>query len=77
MRIVFSDHALHQIQERNLSKSQISRVVENPQILTNQSRNRFRAMGIISRKQKRYVLIVVYDIVGNGKKEIVTAFVSS
>lgn len=76
MRIVFSDHARQQMKERNLSESHILRVVQNPQQIIEQSRNRFRAVGEISRKKKRYVMIVIYDLTV-GKIEIVTAFLSS
>ena len=77
MRIVFSDHAQQQMQERNLTKAPIRAIIQHPQVLIQQSRARFRAVGLLPQSQKRYVLVVVYDVISGGRMEVVTAFVTS
>ena len=76
MKIIFSEHALFQIRERNLSKNLLIETVENPDTIVLQLDKRSRAQKIIEKEGKKYVLIVIYDM--NGKnKEIVTAFLTT
>jgi uncharacterized DUF497 family protein len=77
MRIVFSGHAKQQMQERNLTEIPIRLVIQQPQTLHRQSKDRFRAVGYLPGSRKGYVLIVVYDVISGNRMEVVTAFVSS
>ena len=76
MRIIFSDHARAQMNERNLTQDAILRAVENPDKVVKQGGNRFAAQKLIRRNGKRYVLIVVYDEIGDAR-EIVTSFLTT
>lgn len=76
MKIVFSNHARLQMKERCLNEFQVLRAVEHPHYGVKQSPTRTKIVSIITRKKKRYAMIVVYDQVGN-EKEIVTTFLSS
>lgn len=75
MEIAFSDHALRQLQERNLSKASVEKTVREPLKVIEQSPRRFRALRPIRKDSKRYLLVVIYDV-KNSAKEIVTAFIT-
>lgn len=76
MRIIFSDHARQQMKERNILENQILHAIENPQRIITQLKNRFKIVSVVSQRKKSYALIVIYDL-NAGRKEIVTAFISS
>ena len=75
MKIIFSDHAQAQTGERNIAKELILRTVENPDKVARQSSSRFAAQKLMGKNGKTYVLIAVYDEIGDTK-EIVTAFLT-
>lgn len=74
--IVLSDHARKQLKERNLSEIEILKTINKPDKIIQQSTLRHKALKIIHKNKKQYLLIVVYDI-KNITKEIVTAFLTS
>ena len=76
MRIVFSDHARAQMDERNLSEETILRVIENPDKVVMQGGSRFAAQKLIRKNGKRYVLIVAYDETEDAR-EVVTSFLTT
>ena len=76
MKIHFSQHALLQIQERNLAHADIIRTVQRPFQKRQQSKKRYQAIRVVLREQKRYLLVVIYDQ-KTSSREIVTAFYSS
>lgn len=76
MEIVWSDHALRQVHERNLSKAAIEQAVRNPDRLIRQSPRRYLATRTIRRNGKKYLLVVVFDARGE-RTELVTAFITS
>lgn len=77
MRIIFSDHARRQMQERNLKETWVRDVIQHPQSTIQQSRDRFRVVGFVPGSQKRHILVVVYDVISGRRMEVVTAFVTS
>lgn len=76
MKIIFSDHARAQMNERNLSKEAILRAMENPDKVVRQSGNRFAAQKLIHKNGKKHLLIVAYDEIGDTR-EIVTSFLTT
>mgnify|MGYP001602231423 FL=1 len=76
MRLIFSNHALEQIKERNLSRDKVKEIVRKPDKIIQQSYVRFRAIRLLRRRKKSYLMIVVYDE-KNSTKEIITAFITS
>lgn len=76
MKITFSDHARTQMRERNLSEDMVLRVMENPDKVVRQSGNRLAAQKLIGKNGKKYLLIVVYDEMGDTY-EIVTSFLTA
>ena len=76
MKIVFSDHARAQMRERNIAKELILRVIENPDSIKAQKSNRFAAQKLVGNNGKKYLLIAVYDEIGDTR-EIVTAFLTT
>ncbi len=78
MKIVFSNHALLQIAERNISKAEVERTVIKPQKMVQQTPTRYRAVRSIKLKEKRYLMVVIYDNIGSGEdKEVVTSFLTT
>lgn len=65
------------MQERNLKETSIRNVIEHPQSRTTQAKNRFRVVGFVPGSHKRYILVVVYDVISGRRMEVVTAFVTS
>ena len=76
MRIVFSDHARAQMDERNIREEAILRAMENPDKVVKQRGNRFAAQKLIHKNSKKYLLVVAYDEIGD-MREIVTSFVTT
>ncbi|MBI2645065.1 DUF4258 domain-containing protein [Candidatus Uhrbacteria bacterium] len=77
MATLFSDHALFQIEERNILSKDILDCIVHPDKVVRQTMIRFRAMRIFKKDKKRYVLIVIYDKQEHADTSIVTAFISS
>ena len=76
MRIIFSDHARAQMNERNLTQEAILRAMGNSDKIVRQSGNRFAAQKLIQKNGKKYLLIVVYDEIGDTR-EVVTSFLTT
>ncbi len=76
MKIIFSDHALAQMNERNLSEEAILHAMENPDKVVRQSGHRFVAQKLIRKNGRRYLLIVAYDEMGDTR-EVVTSFLTT
>lgn len=75
-RISFSRHAIEQMQERNIGREAIHKVLAHPEYRRTQMDGLIRAMDFITRRAKRYLLIVVYRDSENEKR-IVTVFLTS
>lgn len=71
--ILFSQHALRQLQERGMSQVEIRLALIEPDKIVPQSNSRFCAA---KRLSQRHVLIIIYDQI-NERKEIVTVFRTS
>ncbi len=76
MRIVFSDHARAQMDERNIREEAILRVMENPDKITRQSGSRFAVQKLIRKNGRKYLLIVAYDEI-EDTREVVTSFLTT
>lgn len=74
--IRFSNHALDQLRERNISRAAVVRSVQRLRHVTHESRHRFRTATPITRSDKRYALVVVFERT-KAETVIVTAFYSS
>ncbi|MEK7673611.1 MAG: DUF4258 domain-containing protein [Patescibacteria group bacterium] len=77
MKVVFTGHFLKRLSERNLNKLQVREVILNPDKIVKEKPNRFRAMKFISKNNKPFLFIVIYDKINNKKVEVVTAFLTS
>lgn len=67
---------MRQINERCLSKIEVERAIRTPWKLVQQSLRRYRAVQIIRKRSKRYLLVVIYDV-RNSVREVVTAFLTA
>lgn len=76
MKIRFSNHAEEQIRERNLSRALIIQTVQRPDKVVKQLNNRYRAQKLPRSRGKKYLLIVIYDVISDTQ-DIVTAFITS
>lgn len=69
MPIEFSDHALEQIKERNLSKAQVKKTVENPDKILPSFRNRK-----LRRKMFGDKILEVVTITEGSRITVITAY---
>lgn len=76
MDIVFSRHALYQLKERHLSKTDVRNTLVRPLKTTVQPSTRYRAVKTVSKKGRKYLMVVIYDQ-RNLTQEVVTAFLTS
>ena len=76
MQIIFSKHALYQLKEREISKEEVILALLNPDKIISQIDQRFKALKIVKRKRKKFLLVVVFEKT-NSKKIIITAFLTS
>ena len=74
--VVFSKHATQQLAERHITRHQVLNVLRKPDAVLRQINNRHRAIKLIRRKAKPYVLVVVYEI-EQEHTYIVTQFITS
>ena len=74
--ISFSDHALFQMSERGISKQVVLRCLSAPEKITQQRLYRYRAMKILEKGKKDYLLVVVYDL-REKQIEVVTVLITS
>ena len=76
MKIIFSKHAENQIRERNLSKSQIiSTILKSDKTLA-QENQKFRAVKLIKKVKKEYLMVVIYRKT-NSSIKVITAFLTT
>lgn len=75
-RISFSRHAMEQMRERNIGREAIHEVLAHPERRYTQTDGLVRAMGFITRHNKRYLLMVVYRD-RKSENRIVTVFLTS
>lgn len=76
MKIRFTDHAHAQLKERNLLEADVVETVRKPDHVIRQSSARLRAIRKIRKRNRTYLLVVIYDE-KDIFKEIVTAFITS
>jgi hypothetical protein len=76
MRIVFSEHARHQVLERNLLESEIISTILKPNKIISQSHGKFQAIKLIKKNGKQYLMIVIYRKT-NSSLKVITAFLTS
>jgi len=76
MEIVFSEHAKHQMLERNLSKSEIISTVLKPNKIIPQSHGKFQAVKLVKKNGKQYLMVVIYRKT-NSSLKVITAFLTS
>jgi len=74
--VILSGHAINQAKERKISPKKIVSAIENPTKVLSQGDNRYKAVKLTRRRNKKYLLVVVYDAI-DSVKEVVTAFVTS
>lgn len=74
--IIFTDHALNQLRERNIAKDSVINTLDNPDKIFLQTNFRKRAVKLFKRHRKKYAMVVVYEEVDNNKKAI-TVFLTS
>lgn len=76
MEIRFTEHALYQLKERYIKKADVLRVLQSPDKIIPQNSVRNRAVRKLRKRNKTYLLVVVYDTV-RSHKDVVTAFLTS
>lgn len=74
--IFFTNHALYQMKERGISKSEIVLTVSNPDKTITQPQEKFQAIKLIKRNNKKYLLVVIYRK-SNSFKKIITSFLTT
>lgn len=76
MKIKFSSHAIFQMKERGIKKSQVEKAIKNPSQVFKKSKFRHITQSEVKYKRRTFLLRVVYDEVGDTK-EIVTVYRTS
>lgn len=76
MDVRFTDHAILQMTERNLTQSEVESAVIHPDKIIRQLPRRYRAIKQIAKKNKRYLLIVICEPIENTVN-VVTAFLAT
>ena len=74
--VILSRHADNQLKERKISSKKVIEAVKNPTKVFLQSNNRYKAVKSMRRRNKKYLLVVIYDAT-DSDKEVVTAFITS
>ena len=75
-KIVFSQHALLQITERNLSESEVISAVRKPDKTILQNGQKIQVVKITKKNGKKYLMVVIYRKT-NNTKIIITVFLTS
>ena len=75
-KITLTQHALFQLKQRGITKKDVVDCVRYPDKVLKQSKIRSRALQVTLQKQKRYLLVVIYDQTSN-EISIITAFITS
>ena len=76
MQITFSQHALRQLAERQITTHKVEQTILYPDKLFQQDGHRWRAIKTVKKQKKQYCLVVIYDTV-DSHKVVVTAFLTS
>lgn len=76
MSIAFTDHAIHQMKERGISKESIIEASRRADAVIIQENNRRQAVKLFTAGKKHYCLVVIYEQKRFSKK-IITAFITS
>lgn len=76
MNVVLSEHAIYQMQERNIRKDLIDTALKNPDKIVLQSNLRKQAIKLFKQHRKRYLLIIIYDE-NNTTQKVITALITS
>ncbi|MFH1564855.1 MAG: DUF4258 domain-containing protein [bacterium] len=74
--IIFSHHALYQMNERNISRQTVIDALNFPNCIITQNNQRKQAIKFFLKNQKKYLIIAIYE--ENLKcKNVITAFITS
>lgn len=76
MKIIFSNHAINQMEERNISRIRALEAVGNPDKIIGQLNKRIRAIKLLKIHEKDYLLIVIFEKTELEIK-IITTFITS
>jgi len=76
MQIIFSNHAKNQMVERDLSEDEIISTILRPDKIVPQSKGKFKAVKLIKKENKKYLMVVIFCKV-NSIKKVVTVFLTS
>ena len=74
-QIEFSDHALNQMRERDISREFIKETINHPDKIISQSQ-RTKALKFFANKDKEYLYVVIYENTA-GISKVITAFITS
>jgi len=74
--VVYSQHALNQMRERDISKREISFILNKPDGLVEQSSGKFQAVKLVIKNSRPFLLVVIYRQTDAGYR-IITAFLTS
>lgn len=75
-KIVFTKHAAIQAHYRGISKQQVIDCIHYPDQVVRQSGNRYRCVQVVLEKQRRYLLVVIYDVIVK-QSLVITTFITS
>lgn len=76
MSVVFTDHAIHQMNERGISKESILKALRFPDTVIIQKNTRRQAIKLFTSGKKRYCLVIIYEQKRFNIK-IITTFITS
>ncbi len=77
MEIIFSEHALLQMQERKITKQQVLRCIRKPTKIISQTGNRDKYLKLLNKSARLYLLVTVGEQGGKNSVVIITAFITS
>lgn len=75
-KLAWSDHALDQLKERELTKQAVIAAFRNPDRIVPQARSRYQLLKVVRRQRKQYLLLVVFDREAQTDT-VVTVFITS
>ena len=76
MIVVFTDHAVHQMKERGISRESIIEAMRLPDAVIIQKNTRRQAIKLFIAGKKQYCLVIIYEQKRFSGK-IITAFITS
>lgn len=77
MTISFSKHARRQLKERGLAALQVKRVVSKPDGLDPKESGKYKAVGLVKKNGKSYLLVVIYRLASKNEIRVITTFLAS